>query len=74
VLIHELHGHTATKRLTDNRRARDAQFVEQITQPHGERTKRVITSRLVRLPMAEQVGRHHPVLLGQLRDHRPPGL
>jgi len=39
VLIHELHGNAATKRLADDRRPGDTQFVEQIAQPHRERTK-----------------------------------
>ena len=47
MLIGELHGHTATERLTDHRRPGDAKFIEQITQPHRERTQRIVTARLL---------------------------
>jgi len=74
MLIHELHGDAAAERLTDDRRARDTQFVEQVAQPHRECAKRVVTARLVRPAVTEQVGRHDAVLLGQCGDHRPPGV
>ena len=46
MLVGELHGHTATKRLTDHCRPGDAKFIEQVTQPCRERTQRIVTARL----------------------------
>jgi len=73
MLIGELHRHTATKRPTDHRRPRDAELIEQITQPCRERSQRIITARLGGFTVSEQIRRHHPVSLQQMRQDRPPG-
>ena len=73
MLIGELHGHTATERVTHHRRPGNAKFNEQITQRYRERAQRIVTARLGGFTMPQQVRRHHPVLLRQLGQHRPPG-
>ena len=73
MLIGELHGHTATKRVTHHRRPADAEFIEQITQPYRERAQRIVTARLSGFTMPEQIRRHHPIFLRQLGQHRSPG-
>jgi hypothetical protein len=56
MLIGELHGHTATERVTHHRRPADAEFIEQITQRYRERTQRIVTARLGRFTCPNKSG------------------
>ena len=53
---------------------RNSQLVEQVAQPHRERTERVVAAGLGGLTVAQQVGRDDAVLPRKLGDHRPPRL
>ena len=63
MLVDELHGHAAAERLADDRRARNTQLVEQVTQPHRERAERVVAPGLGGLTVPQQVGRDDAVFL-----------
>src|SRR6185436_15905401 len=72
MLVDELHGHAAAERLTDDRRPRYSQLVEQVTEPHRERSERVVAAGLVGLTMSQKVGRDDAVFPRQLGDHCAP--
>ena len=60
--------------MSDEGRPRDTEPIQQVTQPHRECTQRVISARLVGLPVAEQVRSDHPVPGRQVRHDLTPRL
>src|SRR6202044_985498 len=50
-----------------------AELIEQITQPRRERTQRVVTARLGRFTVPQQVRCDHSIPFRQLRDDGTPG-
>ncbi len=56
MLIGELHGHTATERVTHHRRPGNAEIIEQITQRYRERAQRIVTARLSGFTMPNKSG------------------
>ena len=71
-LVGELHRDPAAERVADDRRAVVAERDHRVA--HGARVgaERVVAARLRRLAVAEQVGREHGVLVGELVDRRLP--
>jgi hypothetical protein len=72
MLIDKLHCDTAAQRLAHQGRMSDAELVEEIAQPHGKRTQRVIAARLGRVTVPKQVRRYDAEVLRQLRQYRSP--
>ncbi len=63
--VGQLHRDAATQRMPDHRRRRHVQGIEQVAQAGGVRSERVVAQGFVRLAVAEQVGRQHPVVGSQ---------
>jgi hypothetical protein len=68
-LVGELHRDAAAERVADDARALDVQPDQQVADSGGESAQGVVAARLGRLAVAQQVGRDHGVVVGQL-DHR----
>src|ERR1700683_5298869 len=73
MLVGELHGHSAAERLADYGGVVDVEDVEEITDPAGERTQRVVPDRLLRQTVTHEVRRDHGEATRQVRDDVPPG-
>ena len=73
VLIGELHRHAAAQRVPDDRRALDADQLQQVADAAGEGAQRVVAARLGRGAVAQEVGRDDVVGVGQRGPHGLPG-
>ena len=74
VLVRELHRDATAERVPDDRGAPMPERDEQVAHAGGVRPERVVAPRLGRLPVSEQVGRDHRVVLGEQRHHLVPLL
>ena len=72
-LVGELHRHPAAEAVPDHGHLVDAEHGEQVAHAVGVAADAVVGARLVREPVAEQVGGDHRVAAGQRVDHRLPG-
>ena len=73
-LVGELRRHPAAERVAHHGGSLDLQDGQEVAHPVGEAGDGVVGPRLLRAPVAEQVRRNHRVVLGQLLDHRAPGV
>ena len=71
-LVGELHRHAAAEAVADHRHLVDPEHGEQVTHAVGVAADAVVGARLVREPVAEQVGGDHRVAAGQRVDDRLP--
>ena len=66
--------HAAAERVADDRRVRVAERADQVANTARVGAERVVAARLRRVAVAEQVRRHHRVVLGERLDHVLPRL
>ena len=71
-LVGELHRDPAAERVADDRRAVVAEGDHRVADGARVGAERVVAARLRRLAVAEQVGREHRVVGGQVLDRRLP--
>ena len=73
-LVGELRRHAAAERVPDDGDPVDLEHAEEVAHPVGVARHRVVGPRLLGAPVPEQVRRDDGVVLGQLLDHRTPGV
>ena len=72
-LVGELHGHAAAEAVTHDRGPLVAEHAQEVSDPRRVGAEAVVTSRLRRLAVSQQVGRDHREPLGQQGHDRHPG-
>ncbi len=71
-LVGELHGHATAERVADDGDPFDVQDAEQVAHAVGVRRDRIVRPRLVRLAVAQQIGRDDGEPLRELGLHGAP--
>jgi hypothetical protein len=71
-LVEELHRHATAERVSDDRRALDAEHRQQVADAGRVCPERVVTAGGRGVTMADQVGRDHRIAVGQRERHRAP--
>ena len=71
-LVGQLHGHAAAERVPDERRPLVPERDQQIADPARVGAQRVVTARLGRFAVAEQIGGDDREALGQIGEHVGP--